>query len=108
MITQTYELNTIPGKPLPNVYVSQFDESRRIYFDLYQGDDVFTPSGTVTATIGTTQISATIDGNSVYFDVPSSLTQEARSLFGEVDIVDDGILGTCNFKFVVDPTPRGA
>lgn len=105
MIVQRHKLNTIPDRVLPLVIVSQYDESRRIYFDLYENDEVFTPSGTVTVTIGTTQINATIDGTSVYFDVPSSLTQKATSYFGEVVIVDDGRLGTCNFRFKVDSTP---
>lgn len=105
MITQRHKLNTIPDRVLPLVIVSQYDESRRIYFDLYENDDVFTPSGTVTVTIGTTQINATIDGTSVYFDVPTSLTQTATSYIGEVVIVNDGQLGTCNFRFKVDSTP---
>lgn len=104
MIIQRHSLNTIPGI-LPNVIVSQYDESRRIYFDLYEGNNVYTPSGTATVTIGTNQYEATIDGNSVYFDVPSSLTQKATSYFGEVVIVDEGRLGTCNFRFKVDKTP---
>lgn len=106
MVTQKHKLNTIPGRVMPTVFVSQFDETRRIYFDLYQGDDAFTPSGTVKAIIGTTQINGTIDGTSVYFDIPRSLTQKATSLFGEVVIVDNGILGTCNFQFIVEGTPH--
>jgi len=105
MITNYYNLNTIPNRVLPMVFVSQYDEARRIYFNLFNGEETFTPSGTVTITIGTTQVNGVIDGNSVYFDVPSSLTEKAQILFGEVTIIDGGVLGTCNFRFKVDSTP---
>ena len=105
MITNYYNLNTIPNRVLPMVFVSQYDEARRIYFNLFSGEETFTPSGTVTVTIGTTQVNGVIENNSVYFDVPSELTEKAQILFGEVIIIDNGVLGTCNFRFKVDSTP---
>ena len=105
MIEQGYRLNIVPDKVLPLVKVSQYDTARVIRFYLYNEDEVYTPSGSIKVLIGTTQFVATIDGDSVYFTVPSSLTQTAQKLFGEVVI--GSTLATLNFIFEVDSTPIG-
>lgn len=105
MITQKYKLNLIPDRVLPLVIVSQYDEARRIIFTLYNGEVLYTPTGTAKVLIGTEQLDATIDGNTVYFDINSDLTNKAQTLFGEVVLVNDGQLGTCNFRFKIDSTP---
>ena len=106
MIEQGYSLNIVPDKVLPLVKVSQYDTARRIRFYLYNEDEAYTPSGTVKVLIGTNQFNATIDGDSVYFNVPSSLTNTVQKLFGEVVI--GSTLATLNFIFEVDSTPIGA
>lgn len=103
MIEQSYKLNLIPDRVIPLVKVSQFDTARRIRFYLYNGDNKYTPTGTVKIIIGTNQFNATIDGNSVYFTVPTSITRTVQKLFGEVVI--GSTLGTCNFNLEVEKTP---
>lgn len=103
MIEQSYKLNLIPDRVIPLVKVSQFDTARRIRFYLFNGDSEYTPTGTVKILIGTNQFNATIDGNSVYFTVPTSITRTVQKLFGEVVI--GSTLGTCNFNLEVEKTP---
>ena len=46
MITQTLDLNLIPGRVLPMVNVSQYDkDSRTLEFTIYNGDQTFDLTG---------------------------------------------------------------
>ena len=100
-----YKLNLITDRVLPLVMVSQFDTARTVEFELYDGDEKFVPRN-ATILIGTNQYEGTISNEVVSFTVPSSLTQTAQNLFGEIVIVDEGRIGTLNFQFVVDSTPH--
>lgn len=105
MIVNTYNLNMIPDRVLPLVMVSQYDSSRRIVFNLFNGTEEYQPTS-VKVLIGTNQYEGTVSGNQVTFNVPSSLTQEAQYLFGEIVATDsNGKMGSLNFKFKVDSTP---
>lgn len=105
MIVNTYSLNMIPDRVLPLVMVSQYDTSRRIVFNLYDGENEYQPTS-AKVLIGTNQYDGTVNGNQVTFNVPSSLTQEAQYLFGEIVATDsNGKMGSLNFKFKVDSTP---
>ena len=105
MITNTYNLNMIPDRVLPLVMVSQYDSSRTIVFNLFNGTEEYTPTS-AKVLIGTNQYEGTVSGNTVTFNVPSSLTQEAQYLFGEIVATDsNGKMGSLNFKFKVDSTP---
>lgn len=105
MIVNTYNLNMIPDRVLPLVMVSQYDSSRRIVFNLFNGSDEYSPTS-AKVLIGTNQYDGTVNGNQVAFNVPSSLTQEAQYLFGEIVATDsNGNMGSLNFKFKVDSTP---
>ena len=102
MITQTYNLNMIPDRVKPMVYVSQYDEARRIVFNLYNGSVEYEPTS-ASVLIDGTELTATVSGNQVTVDIPSDLTQVAQIVEGEVRAGD--VMGSCNFKFKVDSTP---
>ena len=105
MIVNTYSLNMIPDRVLPLVMVSQYDSSRRIVFNLFNGTEEYSPTS-AKVLIGTNQYEGTVSGNQVTFNVPSELTQEAQYLFGEIVATDsNGKMGSLNFKFKVDSTP---
>ena len=105
MIVNTYSLNMIPDRVLPLVMVSQYDTSRCIVFDLYDGESEYQPTS-AKVLIGTNQYDGQVSGNQVTFNVPSSLTQTAQYLFGEIVATDsNGKMGSLNFKFKVDSTP---
>ena len=101
MITQSYKLNMIPDKVLPVINVSQYDSSRTIVFNLYDGEDEYTPTS-VSVKIGTTTLNGTISSNSVSIVLPSSLMQNSGEVKGE--LIDAG-MGSLNFIFNVDSTP---
>ena len=105
MIVNTYNLNMIPDRVLPLVMVSQYDSSRRIVFNLFNGTEEYQPTS-AKVLIGTNQYEGTVSGNQVTFNVPSELTQTAQYLFGEIVATDsNGKMGSLNFKFKVDSTP---
>ena len=103
MIRLNFETDRV--KPL--VMVSQYDTARTIEFELYDNETRYIPSN-ATILIGTNQYQGTITNGIVYFTVPSSLTQNAQKLFGEIVVNDNGRMATCNFNFVVDSTPLNA
>lgn len=101
MITQTYNLNMIPDKVLPIVNVSQYDSSRIIVFNLFDGEEEYIPTS-VSVKIGTTTLSGTISSNSVSIVLPSSLMETSGQTIGELVDVD---MGSLNFILNVDSTP---
>ena len=105
MIVNTYNLNMIPDRVLPLVMVSQYDSSRTIVFNLYDGENEYAPTS-AKVLIGTNQYEGQVSGNQATFNVPSSLTQTAQYLFGEIIATDsNGKMSSLNFKFKVDSTP---
>ena len=105
MIVNTYSLNMIPDRVLPLVMVSQYDSARRIVFNLFNGNEEYSPTS-AKVLIGTNQYEGQVSGNQVTFNVPSELTQTAQYLFGEIVATDsNGKMGSLNFKFKVDSTP---
>lgn len=105
MIVNTYSLNMIPDRVLPLVMISQYDSSRRIVFNLCDGENEYQPTS-AKVLIGTNQYDGEVNGNQVTFNVPSALTQTAQYLFGEIVATDsNGKMGSLNFKFKVDSTP---
>ena len=105
MIVNTYNLNMIPDRVLPLVMVSQYDSARRIVFNLFNGNEEYSPTS-AKVLIGTNQYEGQVSGNQVTFNVPSELTQTAQYLFGEIVATDsNGKMGSLNFKFKVDSTP---
>lgn len=105
MIVNTYNLNMIPVRVLPLVMVSQYDTSRCIVFNLYDGESEYQPTS-AKVLIGTNQYEGQVSGNTVTFNVPSALTQTAQYLFGEIVATDsNGKMSSLNFKFKVDSTP---
>lgn len=105
MINQTYKLEMIPKNINPYVMVSQYDTARQISFQLYENGVSYAPSGSVKVTIDSTEIAATLSDNIVTFLVPEDLTKKSGKSEGEVTVTDNGVMSSCNFIFIVDPTP---
>ncbi len=103
MITQRCRLNTFPCGLSPLVIVSQYDTARIIEFELDDGQYIPTEAK---IRIGENEYEGTISNGIVSFNVPSELTQEAKTYLGEIVVTNvDGKFGTLNFRFVVDSTP---
>lgn len=113
MITQQYNLNLIPDKVPVQVNCSQFDSlSRTIEMTIYDGTVMFDiPSGTTASVRGTKadntgfEYPCTISGSVVSFDIQPQMTVFSGRVSCEVRLINNGILGTCNFNLYVEPTP---
>lgn len=112
MITQEYNLNLIPDKVPVSVDCSQYDSlSRTIVFNIYDGT-VLKDVSEATATVrGTKQdntgfeYSCTVNGSTVSFDIQDQMTIFSGKVPCEIRLINNGILGTCNFILNVEPTP---
>jgi hypothetical protein len=111
MITQTINLNLIPGSPLPRINVSQYDNgSRTLQFNLYNGVSPYEiPSGASVYIVGTKadntgfEYACTFDGTLVSVDITDQMTVFAGEVQSELRIVQsDEILGTANFIINVE------
>lgn len=111
MITQTINLNLIPGSPLPRINVSQYDNgSRTLQFNLYNGASPYEiPSGASVYIVGTKadntgfEYACTFDGSLVSVDITDQMTVFAGEVQSELRIVQsDEILGTANFIINVE------
>ena len=101
MTEQEYKLNLVPDKVEPLVLVCQHDTARKIIFDLYDGEDEYIPT-TVSLKIGNSSYALTKDGNRVYLTLPSTVTDNAQILKGEV-VTDN--MGSLNFTLEVEEVP---
>jgi len=111
MITQTINLNLIPGSPQPRINVSQYDNgSRTLQFNLYNGVSPYEiPSGASVYIVGTKadntgfEYACTFDGSLVSVDITDQMTVFAGEVQSELRIVQsDEILGTANFIINVE------
>lgn len=111
MITQTINLNLIPGSPLPRINVSQYDNgSRTLQFNLYNGVSPYEiPSGASVYIVGTKadktgfEYACTFDGSLVSVDITDQMTVFAGEVQSELQIRQSGeILGTANFIINVE------
>lgn len=113
MITQTINLNLIPGGVLPRIKVSQYDKgSRVLQFNLFNGSSAFTIPVDASITIQGTkadntgfQYACTFSGSTVTADLEQQMTVFAGEVECEIRIAqDDGdvLLGTCNFILDVE------
>lgn len=112
MITQTINLNMVPGAVYPAVHVNQFDnDSGALKFNLYTGSGVFTiPSNSVVVINGTKpdgygfSYSATWSGNTVTANVTQQMTAVAGEAKCELRITKgSNVIGTQNFALMVEP-----
>lgn len=112
MITQTINLNLIPGGVLPRINVSQYDKgSRTLNFNIYNGSVLFNiPTGSTIAIQGTKpdhtgfQYSCEYEGSVITAD----LEQQMSVISGEVTCeitINKGLqlIGTGNFILNVEP-----
>ena len=111
MITQTINLNLIPGSLLPRINVSQYDNgSRTLQFNLYNGFSPYEiPSGASVSIVGTKadntgfEYACTFDGSLVSVNITDQMTAFAGEVQSELRIRQSGeILGTANFIINVE------
>lgn len=112
MITQSIQLNLIPGGVLPRFYVSQYDKgSRTLQFTLFYGSlEYEIPEGCTITIQGTKpdltgfQYHASYQGNIVTANIEEQMTVLAGEVTTELVITDTSlnILGTCNFIIDVE------
>ena len=113
MISQSIDVNLIPGGVLPRINVSQYDKgSRTLNFNLYNGASPYTiPANSSVYVVGTKKdntgfdYSATYSGSTVSLDVTDQMTVFPGEVVIEIRIVKDGDqIGTGNFVLNVEPT----
>lgn len=112
MITQSINLNLIPGGVLPRFNVSQYDKgSRVLQLNLFSGSLPFeVPEGSTVTIQGTKkdmtgfQYPCTYQGSLVVSDLYDQMTVLAGEVTTELVITDTSlnILGTCNFVIDVE------
>lgn len=113
MITQTHDLNLIPGSVPPVVNVTQYDKTARtLVFNLWDGETSFSvPSGAAVTIRGTKpdgngfEYAASMTGNTVKMDLQQQMATCAGSVRCEVRIASGTqILGTADFILEVKPS----
>lgn len=113
MITQTHDLNLIPGGVPPVVNVTQFDKTARtLVFNLWDGETSFSvPSGAAVTIRGTKpdgngfEYTATASGSTVSMDLQQQMATCAGSVRCEVRIASGTqIIGTADFILEVKPS----
>lgn len=113
MITQSTNLNLIPGQVLPHINVSQYDYgSRTLEFKLLNGNQSFTLASSMTAKISGTkadmhgfEYDATVDttNQKIIADLTQQMTAAAGDVTCELILKKSGErLGTCNFVISVE------
>lgn len=113
MITQTHDLNLIPGSVPPVVHVTQYDKTARtLVFNLWDGETSFSvPSGAAVTIRGTKpdgngfEYTATASGSTVSMDLQQQMATCAGSVRCEVRFASGTqILGTADFVLEVKPS----
>ena len=113
MITQTHDLNLIPGFVPPVVNVTQYDKTARtLVFNLWDGETSFSvPSGAAVTIRGTKpdgngfEYTATASGSAVSMNIQQQMATCAGSVRCEVRITSGTqILGTADFILEVKPS----
>lgn len=113
MITQTHDLNLIPGFVPPVVNVTQYDKTARtLVFNLWDGETSFSvPSGAAVTIRGTKpdgngfEYTATASGSTVSMDLQQQMATCAGSVRCEVRIASGTqIIGTADFILAVKPS----
>lgn len=110
MITQTYDLNLIPGGQIVNVHVSQYDEGRTITFNLLNGTSPFSPPGGTTALIEGTKpdkkgfsLTTTLSGNTASFVTTKNICAVAGKTICEFRLKNGNRnIGTADFILDVE------
>lgn len=112
MITQTINLNLIPGGVLPRINVSQYDKgSRTLNFNIYNGSVLFNiPSGSTVTIQGTKpdhtgfQYSCEYEGSVVTADLEQQMSVISGEVTCEITINKNlELIGTGNFILNVEP-----
>ena len=113
MITQTHDLNLIPGSVPPVVHVTQYDKTARtLVFNLWDGETSFSvPSGAAVTIRGAKpdgngfEYTATASGSTVSMDLQQQMATCAGSVRCEVRIASGTqIIGTADFILEVKPS----
>lgn len=110
MVTQTIDINLVPGISAPVANVSQYDVGRQITFNLYNGTEAYTPTaGAVIVCNGTKSngtgfaSSTTWSGNVVTVTTDAQMTDFAGISRCELVITVGSVrVGTANFLMKVE------
>ena len=113
---ETIKLDLIPGKKMPSLHASQYDDGREHGIDLFENGVAYKLDGTETLTINerkvdnnicSMDIENTFEGSShIEFASFLQMCACAGSNFCELRISKDGVdIGTLNFILEVEPDP---
>lgn len=112
MVTQTINLNMVPGAVCPVIHLNQYDkDADSLKFNLYDNSGSFSiPSSSAIVLNGTKpdgygfSYSATYSGNEVTASVDEQMTAVAGEVKCELRITKSGnVVGTQNFILMVEP-----
>ena len=114
MITQTYNLNMIPGGVPVRVPCSQRDDdSRTVIFNLYNASEPFAPSNASARVDGTRpdggtfSVAVSLVGSTATWTIPLNATAAAGECVAELIVVSNGaVLGSANFRIDVEVYAR--
>ena len=110
MITQTYNLNMVPGGVPVHVYCSQRDDaSRTVVFNMFNGSVPFAPENATARIDGTRpdggafSAAANLSGSAATWTIPLDATAVPGAVKAELVVVSGGaVLGSANFIIDVE------
>lgn len=108
-------LNLIPGRTMPVAHASQYDVGRKIRFNLFEGDTIYTLDGTETVNVNvrktdgnvvTEELTVTASASYVEVVTTEQMTACSGSNLAEIQIIKgDDTIGTLNFILEVEEDP---
>lgn len=116
MAVQTVKLNLIPGSVFPVVNVSQYDDKRQFYLDVYEGAETYSLTGKTVEIRGTKPDMhgfaygiadgvISVSGNRVTVYTTQQMTACGGQVMAELRISSGStMLGTLNFIIACEPT----
>ena len=116
MAIQAVKLNLIPGSVLPVVNVSQYDDGRQFYLDVYEGSETYSLTGKTVEirgtkpdmhgfAYGTADGVISVSGNRVTVSTTQQMTACGGQVTAELRISSGSvILGTLNFIIFCEPS----
>lgn len=114
MIIQTHKVNLIPNNDILVIPVSQYDTGEdRLVFELFNGENPYSPSGTAkiqgTRPNGTFEHDMNISGNTLTCDLYSDITEDAGQVKANIVLIEgDDRTGSSLFFFSVQKDAEGA
>ena len=108
-------LNLIPGRTMPVAHASQYDVGRTIWFNLFEGDTIYSLDGTETVNVNvrktdgnvvTAALVVSVGATHVDVITTEQMTACSGSNLAEIQIIKGGnTIGTLNFILEVEEDP---